>query len=298
VAKGTAITVKLYFASRCSCTPGSRLFHINIDGVRKVTNFDPNAAAGGNEIGIGRNFDVVSDGSVNIDLIRAVGHPNINGIEIFRRPAPAPTGNENKTFTRTYDGNTTVGGRTEITLPAFAWGNARQAFMVGDTLFIGHGATFYRAPFNGTTFGPAVQAVPYSDPKWDVVLTSSGPVGQTYKGARPDYFAEMPSVTGQFFYQGKLYYTLAGRPQLFWRWFSPDSGIVGATRNSITAPISLTEVAGMFVNGNNFYVVSRNTGALHRMAWSDSGVPGGTPVQVSGLPQGVDWRAKATFVGP
>ncbi|HEU5111376.1 MAG TPA: malectin domain-containing carbohydrate-binding protein, partial [Micromonosporaceae bacterium] len=274
VARGTAITVKLYFASRCSCTVGSRKFHINIDGVRKVTDFDPVAAAGGNEIGIVRAFDVTSDGSVNVDLIRALGHPTINGIEIFRRPAPALTGNENKTFSRTYDGGTTVGTRTQLTLPAFAWGNARGAFMVGDTLFIGHGATFYRAPFNGTTFGPATQAKPYFDPKWDVALTGSGPVGQTFKGAQPDFFAEMPSVTGQFFDRGKLYYTLAGRNELFWRWFSPDSGIVGATRNAITAPISMSQGAGMFISGDKFYIVSRNTGALHRMDWTN-GAPAG-----------------------
>jgi hypothetical protein len=298
VAKGTAITVKMYFASRCNCAVGGRVFHVNIDGVRKLTNFDPLAAATGRDIGIVRNFDVVSDGTLNVDMLKVVGSPNISGIEIWRRPPPALVGTENKTFVRTYDGNSTIGAKTELPLPTWAWSNARGAFMVGNTLFIGHENTFYRAPFDGTTFGPAVPAYPYSDPKWDGVVTSSGPPGQTYRGARPDYFNEMPGVTGQFFHQGKLYYTLAGRPQLFWRWFSPDSGTVGATRNAVTASISLAEVSGIFISGNYFYVVSRNTGYLHRLGWSDSGVPTGTPVQVSGPAQGVNWHAKALFVGP
>jgi hypothetical protein len=296
VARGTGITVKLYFASRCRCDPGTRKFHINIDGVRKATNFEPMAAAGGSEIGMVLNYDITSDGTVNVDLLKSVGHQSINAIEIFRRPAPKVVGPENKTYALTYDGNAAVGAKTELPLPTWAWHNARGAFLVGDTLFIGHGNTFYRAPFDGTSFGPAVPANPYSDPKWDLAPTDSLP-GQTYRGNRPDYFNEMPSVTGQFFDRGKLYYTLAGRAELFWRWFSPDSGIVGATRNAIPSPpISMAAGAGIFISGGHFYIVSRNTGALHRTDWVN-GAPAGTATVVSRPPQ-ADWRAKATFVGP
>jgi hypothetical protein len=296
VGKGTAITVRLYFAARCACVPG-RKFHITIDGVRKTTDYDITAAVG-NEVGTMLAYNVVSDGNVDIDLTRVSVNPHVNAIEIVRSPVPTLLGHERNMFKRSYDA-TTVGARTQVTNTAnFPWEGARGGFWVGGTLYFVHGRNFYRMPFDGTTFGPAAIVNPHSDPKWDVALTYSGPEGQTFAGAKPEFHYEMTSATGMFYEAGKVYYTLAGHPTLYSRAFSPDSGTIGAVRSTVTSTVSFADSGGVFVSGGKLYQVSRSTGALSRVDWAN-GTPSGTPATVSGpAVDSVDWRAKVVFVGP
>ena len=112
IAKGTKITVRMYFSTRCGCAAGTRKFNINIDGVRKVSNYDPTAAAGGDGIGTALSYNVTSDGNVDIDMLKVLGSPVVNAIEIVRNPAPAMVGTENFAYKRTYNGDTD-GGRED-----------------------------------------------------------------------------------------------------------------------------------------------------------------------------------------
>jgi hypothetical protein len=171
--------------------------------------------------------------------------------------------------------------------------------MIGNKLYVAHGSALYVRTFNGSTLGPNGSANPYSDAKWDSVLTQyANDPEQTYKGVRPEYFYEIPGITGQFFDNGKLYYTIAGHPTLYWRWFSPDSGTIGAVRFVVTGTTGFADSGGVFVSGDSLYLVSRTTGNLSRMTWSN-GAPSGTAAAVSGPTiDSRDWRAKVTFVGP
>ena len=107
--------------------------------------------------------------------------------------------------------------------------------MIGHTLFYGQtDARLYRRSFDGTTFGPATQVNPYIDPLWNTVETGSGPAGQTYTGVLPTWYtSQLATVTGMFYANGRIYYTRSGQNSLYWRWFSPDSGIVGGVENTV-----------------------------------------------------------------
>ena len=106
--------------------------------------------------------------------------------------------------------------------------------MVGRTLFYGQtDGRLYRRPFDGTSFGAATMVNPYVDPLWNTVLTGSGPVTQTYTGVLPTWYTQLPTVTGMFYANGRIYYTRSGQNSLYWRWFSPDSGIIGGVENTV-----------------------------------------------------------------
>jgi hypothetical protein len=289
----------LYFANRCQCAVGMRRFHINIDGVRKATNFDITTSIG-NEVGGMRAYNVTSDGTVNIDLIRVGSSALLNAVEIVRTTAPPATGLENKVFSRTYDGNTTVSPRTERTVPAGPWYAARGAFWVGGTLFYGQTGALWRRTFDGTTAGPATLVDPYHSSVWDSVPTNApNQPGQTYRGASPIFYQEIPSVTGMFYSRGRVYYTMAGHTALYSRAFHPDSGAVSALRSTVASTINFSNSGGVFLSGaGRLYIASRVTGNLTRVDWVNE-TPGGTPTLISGPGvDGQDWRGKAVFVGP
>ena len=71
VATGTSTQVRLYFASRSSST---RRFNVLIDGVTKLSNYDPNVDPGVNK-GTMKSFDITSDGTVNIDFTHVDRQP-------------------------------------------------------------------------------------------------------------------------------------------------------------------------------------------------------------------------------
>ena len=75
-------------------------------------------------------------------------------------------------------------------------------------------------------------------------------------------------------------------------------GTVGAERNTVTGTTAFADAGGLFLDGDKLYVVSRSTGNLSSMAWSD-GVPTGSATVLSGPGvDDVDWRGTSVFVGP
>jgi hypothetical protein len=196
---------------------------------------------------------------------------------------------------RSYDG-TVVGPTTILPNSGTAWSQARGAFMVDGTLYYGWSDGYlYRRSFDGATFGPAALIDPYDDPYWSNVQTGSG---QTYRGALPRFYSQIPNVTGMFFAGGKLYYTMAGgRQGLYYRTFSPESGIVN--HPELTADVNpLWASAGnMFLSGSELYYVSRADGKLHRVAFVDGHPVDSTSVFVSGPSIDCnDWRGRALFL--
>ncbi len=126
---------------------------------------------------------------------------------------------------------TQTGAVTTVPNTGIQWGSTRGAFVAGNSIFYGStDGNFYQASFNGTKVGTPVAIDPYNDPAWENVSTGSG---QTYQSIEPSYYGELPSVTGAFYTNGRLYYTLLGQSTLYWRYFTPESGIIGATENTV-----------------------------------------------------------------
>jgi hypothetical protein len=210
-----------------------------------------------------------------------------------------PGAGANDIFSRTYSGSGAPGPRAPVANPdGTTCSAARGAFWVGGTLFYGQNGALQRRSFDGASFGPAALVDPYHDPLWDTVETGSGPEGQTYRGSTVNFYGEITNVTGMFYAAGRLYYTLNGQNGLFYRWFTPDSGIVGPDRFTVSGASGFATSGGVFVSGANLYMVDRNTGALLRRDWTGTAPAGAfTVVSGPGL-DGQDWRGRAVFLAP
>lgn len=301
VTAGKQIKVRLYLANRCSCTSGvgQRVFNVTLDGTPVLTNYDLVADLG-DQVATMKEYTIVSDGTVNIDFGHVVENPLINGIEIVDPSiVPPPVGTS--IFKRSYNGTTTVGPTLTVSNPdGTLWDNARGGFVVNGKLFYGlSDGTLNVRTFNGTTFGTPSLVDPYHDtdgvnPNWDTTQTGSG---QTYEGIPSNFYSQISSVTGMTYQNGKVFYTLSGQDGLFWRWFLPENGVIGADQYVVSGASGFSGVKGMFTANNVLYTVNGSTGDLSSRSFT-AGVPG-APTVVSGPAlDGNDWRARALFVAP
>lgn len=294
---GTPLQVRLYFANRYTGTgsPGQRVFDVTLDGSKVLDNFDIVAAATADQRGVMRSFDVVSDGEVDIDFSHEIENPLIDAIEIVRTdqaPPTAPAALQATTLTQS--------GASQPAAPiadqGVEWASMRGAFVAGGKLWYGRAdATFHSRTISGGTFGPEVSIDPYRDPAWAGVSTGSG--SSTYDGVVVDLYGQMSSVTSMAYANGRLYYTRSGNPNLYWRWFSTDSGIIGPDTFTANGGRNWSGTAGMFASGDQLYFVS-NDGNLNRIELS-GGAPSGSSAVVDGpSDSGTNWRARAVFLGP
>jgi PKD repeat protein len=185
------------------------------------------------------------------------------------------------TVTRTsYDG-TTFGAPAAVPNGGITWGTTnRGAFMLNGVLYAGWSdGSFNRRTYDGNSFGA-------SSP----INTGDLLVNMT------TWHSEVGQATGMFFDNGRIYYTLSGQSSLFYRYFTPESGVVGAARFTATgntAGINFSQVNGMFVTPTGFYWASSVDGDLRRTDWTPAtGVPTGSSVTVSTG----EWRARALFL--
>ncbi len=196
--------------------------------------------------------------------------------------------NSTDTVTRRAFTGTSVTSSAGVPSDGVAWGTTRGAFMVDGKLYTGvtgsgtSPGTLQVRSFNGTTFGPASLVNLYG-------LTAFG--------------TELRTITGMFLDSttGRLYFTLSGSSQLFYRYFTSESAIVGAVRFSGPTNLSdlnWSQVSSMFKVDDFLYVASSVDGNLRRYQWnSAAGSPvagSGTVVSGSAL-DGQNWKARAAF---
>jgi PKD repeat protein len=125
---------------------------------------------------------------------------------------------------------------------------------------------------------------------------------KNYAGVKTGYYAQLPSVTGAFYSDGRLYYALSGQTSLRYRYFTPDSGTIGGQEFTATGG-NFANIAGMFLSGNTLYYANRSDGSLHSLAFTDGGTNGQNPsvdastdAVVSGPAlDGNDWRSRSMF---
>jgi Malectin domain len=279
--EGHHLTVRLFFSNGCDCTSslGQRKFDVSVDGDTKVDNFDIVLWVGNHNATM-QSYDIVSDGNVDIDLSHEIGNPLINGIEIIDDDVSASSPSaDHLAVGRRFTGTTVKSTRT-LTDPVDDWSSLRGAVMIDRTLYTAtsNGALTARA-FDGTTFG--------------------APSAVDLHGLR-QFSWEIPNITGMFYAKatGRLYYTLAGQPRLYYRYFEPESQTVGAVEFAgpgNASGIDWSAASGMLLYADTLYVGSATTGNLARVGWK-GGQPTGTATVVSGPAiDSEDWRARALF---
>jgi hypothetical protein len=158
------------------------------------------------------------------------------------------------------------------------WGNSRASWVIDHVLYTGwSNGTLTARPFSGGTFGGA------------------STVGLNGLSA---FATELSSMTSAFYDKttGRLYFTLSGQSSLFYRYFEPQSQIVGGQRFTAqgnTTDVSWNTVGGAFLVGGNLYFSNSGTGTLSRIQWANNATVTGTRVTVSGpAVDGNDWRSR------
>ncbi len=285
VAAGTPLQVRLYFANRCGCTSqvGQRKFDVDVEGTLLLDDYDI-AGSVGHNVGTVRTANITSDGNVDIDLTHVVENPLVNGIEIVRTDlGPAP---ESTIVRRSYN-NGVVGASMVVPTGGLDWNQVRGAFMLNGQLYAAPSdGTFTRRSFNGSSYGTPVDV-------------------NTQDELTPllDWKNDIQSATGMFYDSGRLYFTRSGSAQLFYRYFTPESDVVGSKRfvasENVTG-IDFSQVRGMFSTGSKLFW-AKPDGSLNRLDWQNgplAGAPvGGTASKVSG--PGIDtnvWSARTLFL--
>ena len=185
-------------------------------------------------------------------------------------------GTDNAMTRRAFDG-ATVGAASTVTT-GVDWSTVRGAFVVSGRLYSGNAdGTMTVRDFDGATAG-------FTTPVALNGLTSTQfPISR---------------VTGMFFWNGRLYYTLTGDTRLYYRWFTPESGVIGAD----------TFIASGATDGRNWAGVSGMTMASGRLVYATTtgtlsavdftgGLPTGTATTLSGPAiDGQSWQSRALFV--
>lgn len=101
-----------------------------------------------------------------------------------------------------------------------------------------------------------------------------------------------------FWTAGRLYYTVSGTNALYWRWFTPESRLIGAERYTApTSPqIDWRSWSGSFIDGQALYLVHSATGDLWRVKFADGPVSGTLVKVTDRASTGVDWRARGHVI--
>ncbi len=145
--------------------------------------------------------------------------------------------------TRTPVTASVVPGSTSAMTTSESWSNARGAMLIDSTLYTAWSdRQFYASPVNGSTIGARTLS-----------NVNVGPLCTTSSTSCAGAFAlDIPTLTGMFYDNGRMYYTMSNASQLYYRNFEPESGIVGATRFQATggvATLNPSRVRGMFLAG-------------------------------------------------
>jgi len=281
VPAGTHLQVRLYVGNQCGCTasPGARVFDISVDGTVVTPNLDLTAAYG-NGVGHMLSYNVTSDGSVDIGFTHEVENPLVNGIEIINKDVPAGTsGNPiaDQVDSRTLSAAGQPGAITTTT-GTDSWSSARGGWWIDGVLYTPwRDGTLKARTFTGGVFGTPTNVPLYGS----------------------NFSIDASNITGAFYDRtdGRVYYTMAGSSQLYWRWFTPESRVIGARQFTVGGDVSALDpsrVRGMFLSGTTLYFADANTGDLMKVGFSGGEVSGGASLVNSSQ----NWDGPALVLTP
>jgi hypothetical protein len=186
-----------------------------------------------------------------------------------------PTG-ETSLTQRSFDG-VAAGARTTLSTPTMDWSVARGAFYANGRIYYGRDdGEMFRRSFNGTTIGNAVRIYP--------------------RGLTAAYFP-IASLTGMFLEKGRLYYTVLGDDRLLYRYFTVESGVIGAeTFVAVAQGSGFTwgTVRGMTLADGTLYV-ARTDGILYSIDWANDLPVTGSQTQIDAS-SAQKWATRGMFV--
>lgn len=192
---------------------------------------------------------------------------------------------------RSYD--TATLGTSETVPLGVRWRKARGVFALDNQLYYGWAnGTFRTRSFDGASVGPAskinlrgLDVAP--EPHTFFIPGTTIPV--------PSITDHLKAMTGAFFADGRMYYSVKGDPRLYYRYFTAESRVVGA--NVFVAStgdgVKWKQVRGMTMASGELIYATRD-GNLHRIAFD--GAPTG-PSDLIGGPtiDGIDWTSRGFF---
>jgi len=161
------------------------------------------------------------------------------------------------------------------------WSTVRGAFLLNGTVYYGlSNGTFNKRTFNRSTGATGAQVAVnlYPDPD----------NGQQIPFA-------ISTMTGMFYDPAthRIYYTMSGDNRLFYRYFTPESEVVGAqTFTANAGGINFSTAAGLTLASGRIFWGSTSDGALRSAPFANGQVSGGaTVVSNDGA-----WRYRAIMV--
>lgn len=179
---------------------------------------------------------------------------------------------------RFYDGRF---GPPREAAPGTDWSHARGAFMLSGQLYTGwDDGKLYVRSFDGTSVGPAtnLHATAFSAANAQV---------------------DPKRITGMCFQRGRLYYAERKDPNLYYRYFTPESGVVGAQEfiaADRTSGVNWGRTRGMtLANGRLYYAID---GSLYGIRFQHGQTIRRTKAPVSGpaAGDGLNWQSRGLFV--
>ena len=183
------------------------------------------------------------------------------------------------TVARRYFDGSVVGAPTVVTQGGAAdWTSVRGAFAVGDKLYTGRddGRLQVRTASGDGGFGAPTDVNLYGTPDTQFPITR---------------------LTGMFYDNGRLYHTVAGDSRLFYRWFTPDSGVVGwdvFVAGGDGDGLNVNGVQGLTMASG--HLTYSQGGVLHTVDFRDGRPVPGTDAVVANAVG--DWSSLGLFVLP
>lgn len=181
---------------------------------------------------------------------------------------------------RSFNGSTA--GTDSAVSSSIPWGSVHGGFILGGQLWYFTNGALNRAAIAGNSVGSSSVVNPY-DNGWDNVWTQdydSNGNKVYYKGAPPTLYNVISKLTGVAYGGNRIYYTETGKTKLFYRWFTADSGVIGAVEKSVSAGWA-SSVKGMFISGNTLYFTKAD-GKLYKVGFNPATAKlSGSPVVAS-----------------
>jgi hypothetical protein len=215
-------------------------------------------------------------GGTTVPGVAAASLPN----DLFAAPAPG-TAAAGVLLRRPVDATGAPTGAATTANSAMDWSSVRGAFLLNGNLYYGSSdGGLYRRTFGRTTGTIGVQRVVnlYDDPD---------------TGERIPF--AIANMTGMFYDPAthRIYYTVSGDGRLFYRYFTPESEVVGAqTFTEASSGTDFGSVAGMTLASGRILYGSSVDGVLRSLPFSNGRVTG-SPTEVS---RDGTWRYGALFV--
>lgn len=179
---------------------------------------------------------------------------------------------------RSFDGS--AAGPPTVVAADIDWSRARGAFMVSGKLYTGwdDGRLEVRS-FDGTNLGPPAE------------LDLAGLAYRDFPVA---------DLTGMFFADGRLYYSVLGERRLYYRYFNPESGIIGAEEFVASGEddgLEWGDVSGLTLASGRVYYAPAD-GSLHQIDFAGGHPVPGSEAVIAGPGAGGEgtWASQGMFV--